>query len=794
MTSGRGVTTDLMLRLSSILVIVLAVEWLGAPATVRAQGGLAGCTTYKQQNMTGGRIQGDHFVFDGTPDAPVQIDCDNMQLSADHMEYFQKEGRVTARGSVVFVSEGNRIVAERMEFNTRTKTGTFYVASGTATLQQKASPTLAGAQEPDLMFRGDEIHKIGPKKYRIVGGNFTTCVQPTPRWEMQSRSITLTLDDYALLKNALLRVKHVPLMYLPIFYFPIQEDNRATGFVMPIYGNTTAAGHSISNAFFWAINRSQDATIMHDWFSQAGQQFGGEYRYIRGPGSEGTTTMSMHNEPIRTVTNPDGSQSDLPGQKSYNVLGRVVQRLPFNLRLRSNANYYSSIRTQQTFQQDINRSTQSSRRMDANVSGSWGVYSLSATVDRTDYISNETSFSTTGSLPRVTFSRGERKMGRSPLYFGANSEIVTIQRSTTNNDVKTSDNGLSRLDVNPTLRIPFTKWPFFTVNSSVAWRGTYWTESCAAGVVGPGDTRCPQSGVNGVDLTQVPEAVGRQFFDFTARITGPVFNRIWTTSGNGYAEKFKHVIEPTLTIQRTTSIDNFDRIVQIEGTDYIVGETTKYTYGVTNRLYAKKGTSREILGVSLTQAYNTNALASRYDAQNLNGFGTTAPTHFQPVVLSVRGSPTDRLQGVFRTDWDPTAHALRTLGANGSFNTGAWLTTSAGWSQVRYIPGLSGFDNPDSARNYVNASADVRRAGGRLGANYSFNYDLRHDTFLQQRYTAYYNAQCCGIAVEYQSYNLQGSFSGLGIPEDHRFNLSFTLAGIGTFSNLFGAFGGQQGR
>jgi len=32
------------------------------------------------------------------------------------------------------------------------------------------------------------------------------------------------------------------------------------------------------------------------------------------------------------------------------------------------------------------------------------------------------------------------------------------------------------------------------------------------------------------------------------------------------------------------------------------------------------------------------------------------------------------------------------------------------------------------------------------------------------------------------------------VPKDHRFNLSFTLAGIGTFSDLFGAFGGQQGR
>ena len=58
----------------------------------------------------------------------------------------------------------------------------------------------------------------------------------------------------------------------------------------------------------------------------------------------------------------------------------------------------------------------------------------------------------------------------------------------------------------------------------------------------------------------------------------------------------------------------------------------------------------------------------------------------------------------------------------------------------------------------------------------------------------HYNAQCCGIAAEYQKFNLQGTFAPLGVPKDHRFNLSFTLAGIGTFSNLFGAFGGQQGR
>ena len=49
-----------------------------------------------------------------------------------------------------------------------------------------------------------------------------------------------------------------------------------------------------------------------------------------------------------------------------------------------------------------------------------------------------------------------------------------------------------------------------------------------------------------------------------------MFTRVWNTPDNGYAEKFKHSIEPYLTLGRTTAIDNFDNIVQLEGIDAIV--------------------------------------------------------------------------------------------------------------------------------------------------------------------------------------------------------------------------------
>ena len=770
-----------MVRLSLFLLILTALEWVAAPGSARAQGDLAGCKLYEINSLTAShadeKIDGKderHTILDGTPDAPVQIDCDDMQFFADHVESFRYSGRVTAHGNVLFVSNGNRISAERMDFNTITRTGTFYIAHGTTTLREKADPGLFGGQEPDAYFYGEELHKLGPKKYRIVRGGFTTCVQPTPRWEIVSGAITMTLDDHALLKNSVFKVKGVPLMYLPIFYYPIQEDDRASGILIPTYGSSTIRGQTLSNAFFWAINRSQDATLYYDWFAKTGQGYGGEYRYISAPGSSGNARVYVINEHEATYATADGTPGTTPAKKSYQISGSTSQRLPAGLQARGNVDYFSSITTQQRYQQNIYQATNSNRRIGGNLTGNWGAYSLSATADRNDTFYGEDTIVTNGSLPRVSFNRGERPIGRAPLYFGVTSEFASILRSTTVNDAKQSDQGLSRLDVMPSLRIPFTRWPFLSINSSVAWRGTYWTESL----------------VNGA---QVPDAIGRQYFDVQARVTGPVFNKIFNPSG-GKGTKYKHVIEPSVGLQRTTAIDNFAQIVQLEGPDYVVGSVTRVSYGLTNRLYAKKETSREVLSATLSQSYYTDARAAQYDRQYQSSFSGTAPTHYSPVALVVRSAPTDRLQANFRTEWDPTAHTLRTLAANGSYSASRWLQTSAGWSQRRYIPELPGFNDPNQASNYLNADVTLRGAGNRVGGGYAFNYDLRRDAFLQQRIVAFYNTQCCGVGVEYQTFNLTGTTTGVLVPKDRRFNLSFTLAGIGTFSNLLGAFGGGSTR
>jgi lipopolysaccharide assembly outer membrane protein LptD (OstA) len=164
-----------------------------------------------------------------------------------------------------------------------------------------------------------------------------------------------------------------------------------------------------------------------------------------------------------------------------------------------------------------------------------------------------------------------------------------------------------------------------------------------------------------------------------------------------------------------------------------------------------------------------------------------------PVVIQLRGSPSPEFDATFRTEYDTQVHALRTLAANGTFSR-PWISATAGWSQKRYIPTLPGYDNPLLATHYLNAGTTIHSRKNAFGGVYSFNYDLQQHMYLQQRIMGYYNSQCCGVAAEYQTVNYGLAFTNIGVTQDHRFNISFTLAGIGTFSNLLGAFGGQQAR
>src|SRR5262249_5926084 len=144
--------------------------------------------------------------------------------------------------------------------------------------------------------------------------------------------------------------------------------------------------------------------------------------------------------------------------------------------------YYSSLQASQALFSNVYSMTQNTRNFGGNIVGAWNAYSLNATVAHNEYFTNTTDSVLSGSWPRVAFTRNERPIPGTPLYFSLSTDLANMLASRrytetdTGNEVEIN-NSVGRLDVNPQLRFPFKKWQFLTVNSTVSWRDTYYTRS-----------------------------------------------------------------------------------------------------------------------------------------------------------------------------------------------------------------------------------------------------------------------------------------------------------------------------
>jgi hypothetical protein len=753
-------------------VIAACVVLLGAsPALAQLIPG------WQAKQFTLERIDSDRIRLQGETEIVGEGPNAGQQIFADNVEWNIRTGEFVASGNVLLVSPTSRLAAERVVFNTKTRRGTFETASGIASLgsQGVKDRSMFGTLEPDVYFYGKTIEKIGDDKYRIHDGGFTTCVQPTPRWDVVSGTATIDLGDYAILRNAVMRVKNVPVLYLPILYYPIQDDDRATGFLLPTYGTSLYRGQSISNGFFWAINRSMDATFMHDWYTKRGQGLGAEYRYASGPIGNGNLAANFLNEKESEIDLSTG--------------GTTLQPLPGRLTARARVDYFSNVETQQLYNQNIYEATRSERVYDGTVTGAWGIVNLTTRYNRRESFLSTTRSVTNGAEPGAMVNVSSTRIRDWPLYFAMTADAsrnIYIDRTENADGTETvSDFGAARLDAFPTLRAPITRWPFLNIVANLGVRTTYFSES----LVDVGNNQ----------KVQMPVGLWRRYAEMRAEVTGPVFSRVFTPQ-NALADRLKHLIEPNFSITRITRIENQDLIPTTGNAfDIVIGGVTRMTYGITNRLLVRKertrtpdmddataaslaalsAAPRELLSASISQSYYTDERASQFERQYL-AFGLRPPSKYGPIALTVRSAPTLFSTATLLANYNAQKGQLETVQLSGGVN----------YPRVNTQVGLSSNQYGDAARtNTFDSRTTVSLDGGRIGGTYTMNWDISGGRVLNQRWTGFYNAQCCGVMMEFQkfAYGL-----GTAIPLDQRFNISFTLAGIGSFSNFFGAFGGGR--
>src|SRR3954453_15440654 len=270
------------------------------------------------------------------------VTCE-MAISADEIQYNSDTDWAYAQGHVHLEHyvTGDKINADHAEYNIKTQVGKFYEVNGTAPAKIVASPTVLTTTNP-FYFQAQWAERI-KERYILHHGFLTDCTIKKPWWVFQAPVFDVIPGQRAIARNAVFRLKRVPIFYLPYFYRPLGKNPRQSGFLTPNVGHSSRYGYVVGAGYYWAINRSYDMTAIGQYFSERGPAL----RYdFRGKPNEATDfDFNYYGVNDRGALLPDGTRQKQGGQEFELVAKTKV--LGFTGRL--DYNYLSSFLFRQAF-------------------------------------------------------------------------------------------------------------------------------------------------------------------------------------------------------------------------------------------------------------------------------------------------------------------------------------------------------------------------------------------------------------------------------------------------------------
>src|SRR3954454_17200892 len=208
----------------------------------------------------------------------AKIVTSDMVISADEIQYNSDTNWAHAQGHVHlehFVT-GDKINADRAEYNLKTQSGKFYLVDGTAPSKIVASPTVLTTTNP-FYFQAQWAERI-KDRYILHEGFLTDCTVKKPWWTFEAPVFDVIPGQRAIARNTVFRLRGVPIFYLPYFYRPLGKNQCQSGFLTPNIGHSSLYGYIVGLGYYWAINRSYDTTIIGEYFTQRGPALRYDFR------------------------------------------------------------------------------------------------------------------------------------------------------------------------------------------------------------------------------------------------------------------------------------------------------------------------------------------------------------------------------------------------------------------------------------------------------------------------------------------------------------------------------------
>ena len=157
---------------------------------------------------------------------------------------------------------------------------------------------------------------------------YSTCTSVDNSWELSAKKIVINNQSgEGKARNLVLRLKDIPIIYLPYLSFPI-NDQRKTGLLVPNLGRSSKRGLEISLPYYWNLAPNIDLTTTPTLMAKRGVQLSAELRFL--------TAIQGGITQIDYLPNDDIYKKD----RTY-ISHRQTINLPSNWRMKLNGEYAS---------------------------------------------------------------------------------------------------------------------------------------------------------------------------------------------------------------------------------------------------------------------------------------------------------------------------------------------------------------------------------------------------------------------------------------------------------------------
>jgi LPS-assembly protein len=758
--------------------------------------------TADNQAYTGGVLTGEGHVV---------IHYEDYVVSADRASYSRNTGEVIAQGHLHLDGgpDDAHIEADHGIINLHTQTGRFYNVEGTLGLHlSREAPSPSDASNA-FVFKGREVFQDGPRSYRVLDGWVTSCQLPRPDWTWSAGKLTLNGKN-ASATNGIFRLWNLPMLYLPYVSLPAHSESRQSGFLLPEIWSSSTKGLTLTDEYYWAMNRSTDLLLGLDYFSLRGWQERATFRY-KGRGDDAAMAHFSGFQDRGYAT--DGVYSNQTGQNAV-FSGR--HDLSPQMRIAANVDYLSSFPYQEAFSNDFSQAASTDILSYAYGQNETDGYLAAFYSDRYQGLKRAASTASDGTAipaeevtifhaPSVDLSTTDHSFKGTRVTWQFDGSAAGLKRS---EPEFTSSGIMERVDIHPEISLPFSVggWRF---RPSLAVRDTFYSRSRET----PSAPDAP--------VTESTSTLNRGDVEIGIDMRPPVIERTFDspTIERWFGGPIKHTVEPELTYRYVTGISNFLSVMRFDDID-VASDTNELEYGVTQRLFLRpvrsrpctpEGTkadspprknagkesvkipcgNREWISWRLAQKrFFDPTFGGAIQDGRRNIFTTTLdfsgiafltqPRDVSPLISRMRVRLSDKMDLEWNADLDTGAKKVTSNNFLTNVHEGDFF---AGLSYARLnAPGRSYSDGIPSS---VSNSRQIRLLAGYgtptkpgFGIAANANLDLNLGTIQYEAIQSAYNWDCCGLSLEYGRYNL-------GVVRDESFwRYSITLKNIITAGNL----------